>query len=62
MQLNTDRCVFRQQYWKYGKTDCAACLVSQGADVNRANGKGNTPLHYAAMVSESVSAIDAIEH
>jgi len=31
MQLNTDRCVFHQQY---GKTGCAAYLVSQGADVN----------------------------
>jgi len=59
MQLNTDRCVFHQQE---GNTDCAAYLVSQGADVNRANGQGDTPLHYAAQVSECVNAIDAIEH
>jgi len=59
MQLKTDRCVFRQQR---GKTDCAAYLVSQGADVNHANNDGDTPLHRAAEVSECVNAIDVIEH
>jgi len=59
MQLNTDRCVFRQQW---AKTGCAAYLVSQGADVNSADIDGSTPLHIAARVSESVNAIDAIEH
>jgi len=59
MQLNTDRCVFHQQE---GNTDYAAYLVSRGADVNRANNYDNTPLHYATQVSESVNAIDAIEH
>jgi len=49
MQLNTDRCVFRQQG---GSTDCAAYLVSQGADVNSTNDHGDIPLHDAAWVSE----------
>jgi len=49
MQLNTDRCVFRQQY---GSTDCAAYLMSQGADVNNTNTYGNTALDLAAKVSE----------